>query len=196
MDTRAEQATGHPFIGLQAEAETAGVADVEPIKRAKKRFQYHTRLDVAPASEPEAVQGATLHNLSGVGIALRCRAKFRPGDHILLRPWPSEHEAWTPAVVVHCTKGVGDYLIGARFRRPVPDGRNDLGDANAARDATGTAENGPGDIRDAVRSAVAAERSAPRSGVLRRVVWLALLAALACAALVRATAGGVELPSF
>lgn len=111
-----------PVKTLYGDARRAGEPDVAPIKRHALRYEYDDQLEVAAADTPDEVYAARVENVSSTGIALRCRQEFKQHQTIRFRRWnPTTPEAWAEAIVVHCSAGLGTFMIGARFTQPVPE---------------------------------------------------------------------------
>ena len=70
--------------------------------------------------DPDALQAAITHNVSGGGIGLWVKRNLPPHADIYIRQYIGRsHGDWIPATVTHCTLGIQGYLVGAAFKEPL-----------------------------------------------------------------------------
>lgn len=104
--------------GLSVEKEDAGS------KRRTRRWPFAGTVEVwLPASAyGERYFHATLHNLSRGGLAMRAQRAIHSGTRIQIAIHQPDLSACGDAIVRHCTRNPGGYLIGVEFAfAPEPD---------------------------------------------------------------------------
>ena len=111
--------TFSPFTRLLAAATRLAMPDTYLGRRRWPRFLQGAALEVKVGGEYslEARRGE-LHNISAGGIGVWIGEPVRPGEALFIRI-PATEE-WSTTEVVHCTPGLGRYLIGARCLDPAP----------------------------------------------------------------------------
>lgn len=104
-----------PFAGRKQ-----GEPDQYHGKRLWTRWTATTPLEVtSDPSDTVAPWPATMQNVSGTGIAFWSKRGLDAGDVIYVRELaPEEPRSWLSARVIHCTRGVRGFLIGAEFDGP------------------------------------------------------------------------------
>jgi len=91
-------------------------------KRRWTRWKAGIPLEIAKdTADPSAIQRGSMQNVSGGGIAFWSKTTLGFTDPIWIREFsPEEPLPWMPARVVHCTRGIRGFLIGAEFDNPNP----------------------------------------------------------------------------
>lgn len=122
MTSEAGNAESHEISQLVARAEEHGQPDVFSGKRAWPRYRLHMRLEATTNINSQAAPLALItHNISGGGIGLWSKSKVAVGSQLWVREWSRDRAGeWIPTHVIQCTLGIGGYLIGAAFDRPLP----------------------------------------------------------------------------
>ena len=111
--------TVSPFTRLLAAATRLGRADTYLGRRRWPRFLQGAALEVRVNGKYslEARRGE-LQNISAGGIGVRIDEPVGSGEVLFIRI-PAMEE-WSKTEVVHCTPGLGRYLVGARCLDPTP----------------------------------------------------------------------------
>ncbi len=119
-------------IGMVEEAEQVlqlvelardmGEPDTYPGKRGWSR--YNAALPLEFTVDPHQTAGiapATMHNISGGGVAFWSRKDIPLHSIVFIRGWSDESPTlWVGAKVCHATIGLKGFLIGAEFLSPAP----------------------------------------------------------------------------
>ncbi|RMF83529.1 MAG: PilZ domain-containing protein [Planctomycetota bacterium] len=124
----AEGATTYPndgagLAGLMACARQSDEVDRYLAKRGSARFDFQAPLEIRPASGgQEDLLCVRMENISHRGIAFWSHLDYEPGTELDVREWTNDGSRdWMRATVVHNTRGLRGFLIGARFATPLPD---------------------------------------------------------------------------
>lgn len=109
------------LVNLLAEVSAEGHPDLFAGKRERFRYWTSRRFEARYSGDGGEVACVTLRNISATGLALWSRQKIKRDTLIRIRAYGAADDAASlEALVLHCSGGVGGYLIGARFVNPLP----------------------------------------------------------------------------
>lgn len=126
MSTRTPETVTTHVEDLVDFATRAGQLDVYAGKRDKPRYRLRMPMEIRLKDSPEdQIISVELHDISLGGIGFWSESILKADTQILVREWrPDEPAGWIPARVLHCTRGLTGYLLGAQFsiqvQRPTP----------------------------------------------------------------------------
>jgi signal transduction histidine kinase/DNA-binding response OmpR family regulator len=116
VDSKLDAATQQHIDNLVDLATRAGQPDAYEGKRAQVRYRIKMPIEVRTLEPNAECYAGELHDVSSGGIGLWTERAWVPGTEIMLREWqPHGHANWVPATIMHCTRGLTGYLIGAAF---------------------------------------------------------------------------------
>ena len=104
-------------------ARDSGTADGYRAKRRWPRYHHATQMELrAVRAVNPTPMAATMHSISGGGVAVLANCKLHADEFVAVREWsPDESNPWLPGYVVYCAPGMGCNLIGIAFEHPLAD---------------------------------------------------------------------------
>lgn len=122
MSTNTTQESGNHIAELVEFAARAGQPDVYTGKRCAPRYRVKMPMEIRRREEPvEAAVSVELHDISLSGFGFWSEHEFKQYTKMLVREWKPLAEAeWIEAKIVHCTRGLTGFLVGACFEKPKP----------------------------------------------------------------------------